>query len=68
MDAAKFQEYNIINHNLKNGIILTCNNYKHYTKDEIMVYAGTLSKILDAKGVITIGWNSDNPQLCLNLE
>lgn len=68
MNAVSFQEYNLINHTLKNGLILTCNNYKHHTQQDIMDYAISLSHILKAKGVVTVGWNGENPQLYLNLD
>ena len=67
MNMAKHLEYDMINHILKNGIVLVCNNYKFFTKEDIMTFASILSKMLDAKGVITIGWCGPNPQLCLNL-
>ena len=68
MNIASHREFEIINHILKNGIILTCNNYKHHTKQDIMNYAISLSHILKAKGVVTVGWNGENPQLYLNIE
>lgn len=68
MNVARHTEFDIINHNLKNGNIITCSNYKFFSKEDIMNYAITISNMLDAKGVITIGWTSDNPQLVINLD
>lgn len=67
MNVARHTEYDIINNLLKNGKVLVCNNYKFFSKEDIMDYAISLSNLLDAKGVITIGWYGPNPQLCLNI-
>lgn len=67
MGNSRYLEYNMINHILQNGLILVCNNYKHFSKEDIISFAGCLSKMLDVKGVVTIGWNSTNPQIYLNI-
>lgn len=67
MSIAQHAEYDMINHLLKNGKLLSCNNYNYFSKDDIIRFAGTLSIILKAKGVVTVGWNSPNPQIYLNI-
>lgn len=56
-----------ISHLLKSGEILSCNTYKPLTKEDIMKIAMNVSNEIKAKGIITIGWNGPNPQICLNI-
>lgn len=67
MTIAKHTEYDMINHLLKNGKLLSCNNYNYFSKDDIMCFALVLSEIIEADGVVTVGWNSSNPQIYLNI-